>query len=71
MTISIGMILGAILAIVIVYVIVKALLQMLPSFGVPIHPAIVIFAWAFVAIFACVAIAWAFGIQIPFVHISG
>lgn len=71
MTISLGMILGAVLAVIIVYVLVKMVLQLLGTFGVPIHPAIPIVAWAFVAIFACIALAWAFGIQIPFINITG
>lgn len=71
MTISIGMILGAILAIAIVYIIVRALLAGAAAMGVPLHPVVTIIAWAFCAVFACVAIAWAFGVEIPFVNISG
>lgn len=71
MTISLGMILGAVLAIIIVYILVRMVLSLLATFSVPIHPAIAIVAWAFVAIFACIAIAWAFGINIPFISISG
>ena len=70
MTISIGRIIGALLAIVIVYVLINAGLGLLVSFGLFLHPAISIVVWALFAIFACIAIAWALGISIPFINIT-
>ncbi len=70
MTINLGMIIGAICAIALVYIIAEALVRGAAALGVPIHPIIPVLKWAVCACFAIIAIAWAFGVEIPFVNIS-
>lgn len=70
MTISIGRIIGAILAVIIIFILVQLGLGLLASFGLLIHPAISLVVWALYAVFVCLAIAWAFGIEIPFISIG-
>lgn len=71
MTISLGRIIGAVLAIIIIFILVQLGLGLLASFSLLIHPAISLVVWALYAIFVCLAIAWALGISIPFINITG
>ncbi len=71
MTFDVGRIIGAIIAIAIVYILAEALVRGAAALGIPLHPIVGVIKWAVCGIFACLAIAWAFGVDIPFIQFQG
>lgn len=70
MTLNLGMIVGAVLAIVIVWFILEGLVRGAAALNIPVHPILLVLKWVVFGVFCVIAIAWAFGISIPFVNVT-